>query len=176
MPSTPAPSVRLQTWQDSDLDLLRRLNAPELMVHLGGPESEQKLLDRHQRFLLLEGSGTGRMFTIRWLPEDVAVGSVGYWDRAWNGMDVHEAGWAIDSQFHGRGLAAAGTRAMLEHARAEGRRRFVHAYPKIDHPASNGVCRAAGFTQLGECDFEYPPGNPIRCNDWRYDLEAVVAA
>jgi hypothetical protein len=23
---------------------------------------------------------------------------------------------------------------------------------------------------LEECDFEYPPGNPMRCNDWRLDL------
>lgn len=25
-------------------------------------------------------------------------------------------------------------------------------------------------TLVSACDFEYPPGNPIRCNDWRLDL------
>jgi len=23
------------------------------------------------------------------------------------------------------------------------------------------------------CDFEFPPGNPLRCNDWRLDLRAA---
>jgi RimJ/RimL family protein N-acetyltransferase len=36
--------------------------------------------------------------------------------------------------------------------------------------ASNAICRKLGFELLGEEDFEYPPGNPIRCNDWRLDL------
>jgi hypothetical protein len=40
----------------------------------------------------------------------------------------------------------------------------------VAHGASNGVCRKAGFTLLGEVDFEYPKGTPIRSNDWRLDL------
>ena len=55
-------------------------------------------------------------------------------------------------------------------ARADGRHRYLHAYPKVAHAASNAICRKAGFTLLGEVDFEYPKGVPIRCNDWRYDL------
>jgi hypothetical protein len=27
-------------------------------------------------------------------------------------------------------------------------------------------CLKAGFVRLGEYDFEYPPGNVMRCNDW----------
>jgi hypothetical protein len=27
-----------------------------------------------------------------------------------------------------------------------------------------------GFTFQGEIDFAYPPGNFMRCNDWRLDL------
>jgi hypothetical protein len=26
------------------------------------------------------------------------------------------------------------------------------------------------FTLVGACDFEYPPGHVMRCNDWRFDL------
>ena len=29
---------------------------------------------------------------------------------------------------------------------------------------------ASGFTLVGEMDFEYPPGNPIRCNDWQIEV------
>ncbi|MFF2660488.1 hypothetical protein ACFVUH_24400 [Kitasatospora sp. NPDC058032] len=41
---------------------------------------------------------------------------------------------------------------------------------EVDNPASNAVCRGAGFELLGARDFAYPPGRPMRCNDWRFDL------
>ena len=40
----------------------------------------------------------------------------------------------------------------------------------LDAP-SNAVGRKAGFELRDEVDFEYPLGHPIRCNDWRYDLQ-----
>jgi len=46
----------------------------------------------------------------------------------------------------------------------------MHAFPAADHPASNAVCRKAGFTLCGETGFEYPPGTIMRCNDWRLEL------
>jgi len=30
----------------------------------------------------------------------------------------------------------------------------------------------SGFTLLEECEFEYPKGSLMRCNDWRLDLFA----
>ena len=53
-----------------------------------------------------------------------------------------------------------------------GKHRFVHAFPSVDNAPSNAICRKAGFTLLGERDFEYPPGHPLRSNDWRFDLSA----
>ncbi|KAB1904108.1 GNAT family N-acetyltransferase, partial [Micromonospora sp. AMSO31t] len=60
--------------------------------------------------------------------------------------------------------------ALIAEAAAHGDRRFAHAYPAVDHPASNAVCRKAGFTLLGETEFEYPPGHLMRSNDWRVEL------
>ena len=34
----------------------------------------------------------------------------------------------------------------------------------------DAICRKLGFTLLGPVDFEYPPGHPMRCNDWRLEL------
>jgi RimJ/RimL family protein N-acetyltransferase len=65
---------------------------------------------------------------------------------------------------------------VVGRAAALGTRRHLHAYPSVDHPASNGVCRRAGFTLLGEVAFEYPKGHPITCNDWRVDLTAPGSA
>ncbi|MEU4541390.1 GNAT family N-acetyltransferase [Streptosporangium sp. NPDC023825] len=167
-----APLVRLDPWAETDLDLLRRINAPEMTEHLGGPETEEKLLDRHRRYVDIAGKETGRMFAVVLLPELQRVGSIGYWERVWRDETVYETGWSVLPEFQGRGIAVAAALAVVARARAERRHRYVHAYPSVDHPASNAICRKAGFRFVAECDFEYPPGNAIRCNDWRVDLTA----
>jgi hypothetical protein len=45
--------------------------------------------------------------------------------------------------------------------------RFLLAYPPVENAPSNAICRKLGFTLLGATDYEYPKGNPLRCNDWR---------
>ena len=58
----------------------------------------------------------------------------------------------------------------MEEARAAGEHRYLHAFPSVDHTASNSVCRRAGFTLLGQAEFEYPKGHWLTSNDWRFDL------
>ncbi|MFE5298318.1 GNAT family N-acetyltransferase [Streptomyces sp. NPDC056632] len=164
--------VRLEPWSDEDFALLHAVNAPELMGHLGGPESEEQLVARQRRYVELSAD-TGRpgsMFRIVLLPEETAAGSIGFWETSWDGEPVYETGWTVLPGCQGRGVATAATRAVVERARAEGRFRHLYAYPSTDNGPSNAVCRKAGFTLLGERDFEYPPGNPLRCNAWRLDL------
>jgi RimJ/RimL family protein N-acetyltransferase len=74
------------------------------------------------------------------------------------------------AEFQGRGLAVAGLTLVVEQARTAPRHRTLRAYPDIHNGASNAVCRKAGMTLTGEYDFEYPPGNPIRCHDWYLEL------
>ena len=62
--------------------------------------------------------------------------------------------------------------ALLLDVIREDARRPVHAFPSVDNAASNAVCRKLGFEFLGAFDFEYPPGNPLRCNDWRLELRS----
>jgi RimJ/RimL family protein N-acetyltransferase len=83
---------------------------------------------------------------------------------------VWETGWGILPGFQGRGLAVRAVRAVAGVARDAGRHQYPHAFPKVEHAASNGVCRRAGFILLGQVAFEYPRGNPITSNDWRMDL------
>ncbi|MFF0278310.1 GNAT family N-acetyltransferase [Streptomyces sp. NPDC094447] len=169
----PASSpVRLEPWSEADAGLLRALNAPELTGHLGGPETEEQLVRRHARYVALSAAAaaSGRMYRIVLLPEEAVVGSIGFWVRAGDGAPVYETGWAVLPGFQGRGVATAATRAVAAEARAAGLHRFLHAYPSTENAASNAVCRKAGFELLGERDFEYPPGRPMVCNDWRLDL------
>jgi len=147
-----------------------------MMTYLGGPETEESILARHGRILDNAATGTGRMFLIMIPGEAKPVGSVGYWDKEWRGETVYELGWKVLTAFQGRGLAVAATVTAIGLASAERRHPWAHAYPKVENAASNAVCRKAGFDLLGEVDFEYPKGNPIRCNDWRYDLTAVAGS
>ncbi|WP_406363345.1 GNAT family N-acetyltransferase [Streptomyces sp. NBC_01579] len=172
--SSPAPVVRIVPWSDGDLELLRRANAPELMDHLGGPESEEQLMARHDRYVALseDRTGRGRMYRIA-LTEgdgDAAVGTIGFWERTWRGQEVYETGWAVLPGYQGRGIAATAAVAVAEQARAEHKHPHLHAYPSVDNAASNAVCRKAGFTLLGMCDFEYPPGHVLLTNNWRLEL------
>ncbi|WP_189176249.1 GNAT family N-acetyltransferase [Streptomyces lasiicapitis] len=162
--------VRLVPWSEGDFDLLVRHNAPEMTAHLGGPETHEKLLDRHQRYLGLDDR-QGGMFRIVTHPEGETAGIVGFWETTHQGEDVWEAGWGVLPECQGRGIAAAAVRLAVAEARRTGRHRHLHAYPAADNAPSNGVCRKAGFTLLGEEDMEYPKGHWMRCNDWRLDLE-----
>lgn len=161
--------VHLAPWSADDLALLRQLNAPEVRAHTGGPETDEQVVARHERYLRGPGPRGGHMFTVG-LPDGTKVGSVGYWEREWRGEPVYEMGWAVLPAYQGRGLASAAVRALVAEAAAHGDRRHAHAYPSVDHPASNAVCRKAGFTLLGQTEFEYPPGHLMRSNDWRVEL------
>ena len=163
----------LEPWDERGPAFDRRANTPEMQSYLGGVESEESILSRHKRILDNARSGDGGMFLIM-VPDDPdPVGSVGYWEKEWLGQTVFELGWKVLPGFQGRGLAAGATIAAIGLAAADERHRWAHAYPRTDNAASNAVCRRAGFELLGEVNFEYPKGNPIRCNDWRFDLKAV---
>jgi RimJ/RimL family protein N-acetyltransferase len=154
--------VQLSPWTDTDLELERRFNTPEMKAHLGGPEPDAAIVARHGRHLSLPGDGAGQMFRVT--ADGADAGSVGYWSR---GDDAYEMGWSVLPEFQGRGVASAAVLAALAHARASGRRRYVDAYPAVANLPSNALCGRTGFELLGEEDFEFPKGNPMRCNHWR---------
>ena len=163
--------IRLEPWGEDDLQLLRMtLGDPEMTKHLGGPESEEKLVERQGRIERLAESGTGHMFKIIDGAAGEAVGSVGYWHRDWRGDEIYEIGWMVIPEFQGRGIAADATAQAIEHARAEGGRSRIHAFPSVENVPSNAICRKLGFELAGEIEFEYPPGSVMRCNDWWLDL------
>ena len=87
------PAVRIEPWEAGDLPLMEKLlGDPAMMEHLGGPETHEQLVERQQRYEQIGDPGTGRMFKIVDEASGEAVGSVGYWDREWNGETVYETG------------------------------------------------------------------------------------
>jgi RimJ/RimL family protein N-acetyltransferase len=160
--------VRIVPWGPGDRDLLAQcVGDPAMMVHLGGAESAEKIVERQARYEVPDS----HQFKI--VVDGEGAGWVGYWERD---DAVYEIGWAVIPAFQGRGLASAATRLALEDAAAVGDRRYVLAYPSVDNGASNGLCRKLGFELVGTTEYEYPPGNPMRCNGWRFDLTQVAVA
>jgi RimJ/RimL family protein N-acetyltransferase len=160
-------SIHLEPWGKDDVPLLEQtVGDPAMMEHLGGPESAEKMAERQARY---EQPSSG-MFKIVDDETGEAVGSVGFWERNWQGEEIYETGWFVIPAYQGRGIAAAATKDVIALTRAEGKHRFLHAFPSVENEPSNAICRKLGFTPIGECELEYPPGNRMRCNDWRLDL------
>jgi RimJ/RimL family protein N-acetyltransferase len=161
--------VRLEPWSEQDLPLLEKLlGDADMMQHLGGPETPEQIANRHQRYLHLPESD--RMFSIHLEGESQPVGSIGFWEKHWRDQLVYETGWSILASHQGRGIATLAGRALIPLAQQEHRYRYLHAFPSVENTASNAICQKLGFVLLEACDFEYPPGNFMRCNDWRFDL------
>src|SRR5687767_11885042 len=89
------PELRLEPWDERGLELERRANVPEMKAFLGGPEPDDRVVQRHQRVLDFAAAGTGQMFLIVVPGEPDPVGSVGYWEREWCGETVYELGWKV---------------------------------------------------------------------------------
>ncbi|MEJ3405887.1 GNAT family N-acetyltransferase [Rathayibacter sp. YIM 133350] len=160
------PEVTLAPWSDDDLATLRRSNAPEMMTYLGGPESEEGLVARHERYLRLWKEGTAQMYRIVIADHPEGVGSVGVWNDDHHGNGALETGWAVESAYQGHGIATAAVRTVLRLARDTRGNVEVYAYPRTSNEASNAICRKAGFELIGEESFEYPKDAWSASNIW----------
>jgi RimJ/RimL family protein N-acetyltransferase len=163
--------VILEPWGSGDLPLLERLMGdPRMTEHLGGPETPDQLRERQGRYERLEDGN--HMFKIVDVVSDAGVGSVGFWTKEWRDQQVYEVGWMVVPEFQGRGIAVAATAQAIERAKRDDLHRLMHAFPNVDNAPSNAICRRLGFELLASCDFEFPKGHVMTCNDWRLDLRA----
>lgn len=163
--------VDIRPWSQDDLPLLMRLRGdPDMNEHLGGPEAPEKIRERQERYNRSSQTGENPMFVIVAGPEKVSAGSIGYWEKEWQGRLIWETGWSVLPEFQGQGVATKATSIVIEHIRAERKQRFLHAFPSVDNGPSNAICQKTGFTLQGQVDFEFPPGHWMRCNDWCLDL------
>ena len=165
--------IHLRRWEESDLSLLERLMGdPAMTKHIGGPETPEKIKDRLKKYCLDSATSGIHMFVIVLEPEETAIGSIGFWEKTWQGQPVWESGWRIVPEYQGYGIATMAIMQVIDRARAKNTRRYLHAFPSTDNAPSNAICRKTGFVLQKEVDFEYPPGRFMRSNDWRFDLFA----
>ncbi|WP_344372271.1 GNAT family protein [Agromyces tropicus] len=168
--------VSLRPWSDDDLDLLRRTNAPELTANLGGPESDEQVATRHERYLRGWRDGSSQMYAITTPDHPEGVGAIGFWPRDEGGRALFEAGWTVVAAHQGHGIARAALDLLVAEARAADPARALAAYPRVDNEASNALCRRAGFVLEGVEEFEYPKGTWLASNVWVLPPEADATA
>ena len=166
--------VAIRPYSKGDLPLLERtLGDARMMTHLGGPESAEKLRERHKKFAAMsEDSSAGCVFVITIGSERTLAGTVGYWERDWDGQKAWETGWSVLPEFQGQGIASAATSLIVELLTKLRRHRYLLAFPSVDNHPSNAICRKLSFALLGQTEYEYPRGSGsfMRCNNWRLDL------
>ena len=169
-------AVFLRPYSESDFGLLEKLlGDPKMTMHLGGPESAEKLRERHGKFAAMsKDPSAGCVFVITVGDERTPAGTVGFWEREWKEERVWETGYSMLPEFQGHGIATTATRLVVEKVSGLRKYRYLYAFPSVDNPASNAICRKSGFALLGVVSFEYPPGSFMRCNIWRVDLSETI--
>lgn len=165
--------MELRDISMDDLPLYERvLTDPRMMAHLGGPLPTEGLEEKLRGIVEQVRDGDTWFSVIVADGEERAdAGWVCIWTHDEHGEPINEMGWMVAPEFQGRGLANRAVQAMLDRARSEDRWGVVHAFPGADNAPSNAICRRAGFSLIGEGDFEYA-GRPLRCNRWRIDLSS----
>ncbi|MDW4573569.1 GNAT family N-acetyltransferase [Microbacterium sp. M3] len=160
-------SVTLAPWGPDDLPLLERANTPAMTAHLGGPETAEQLEERHARYLRLAAAGEAAMYRIE--RDGVAVGGIGYWQVQHDGLAAWETGWNVFPEWQGRGIAREALRLVIREVAARGDRTLLVAYPGVDNPPSNALCRAAGFEHRGSGTIDWR-GGELTFNSWVLDM------
>ncbi|WP_378144874.1 GNAT family N-acetyltransferase [Cnuibacter sp. UC19_7] len=166
-------STTIRPWTDADLPLLVGANDPAMTAHLGGPETEQKVRERHAKYLSLVESREAGIFAIEL--DGVAVGCANWWQSEWHGEDVVEMGWFVVPEAQGRGVAVKGVAAVLDDAWRRADRRRVLAFPAVENVPSNRVCAHVGFERISEEDFPYRD-TVLRVAVWSLQLGAPPSA
>jgi len=96
----------LRAWAEDDYWLLQRtVGDPAMTKFLGGPESDEKMRSRHEKYLAMNGSESGQMFVIVAGKDQTPVGTHGFWEKDWQNEIVWEIGWFVLPEFQRRGIA-----------------------------------------------------------------------
>lgn len=167
-------AVSLRPYAESDMWLLERtLGDSSQMVHLNGPESEERIRKRHKLFLTMSTDPRdGCQYTILAGQDKTAVGNVGYWESEWKGEKAWELGWFVLPEHQGRGVATEATRQLIAVLMKRHGPRSAVAFPSVDNLASNAICKKLGFILKENVQSEYPPGSgrQLHVNVWMLAL------
>lgn len=162
--------VTLEPWAPHHLSLLVEANTAAMTRYLGGPESDEEIHRRHERYLRQTASGEIQMFAIQ--ADGEPAGGIGFWPMEHDGEAAYETGWNVLPQWQGQGIAGTALRALIPlaaDAAETSPRKRLFAYPSVENAASNALCRRTGFEALGQLDFPFR-GEVLHTQVWALDL------
>jgi RimJ/RimL family protein N-acetyltransferase len=170
-----ADPIELVPYEARDLELTVALETdPVVMKELGGPTPRADLDVVHDR--RMRSAEFGDLWLTIVLPgaaeEPRRIGQIGVFNSARGGEPVHEAGWSLLPQFHGRGIGSRALAMLIARLRNDGGSELIHAYPSVGNAASNALCEKLGFELAGQASFPYR-GTELRCNHWQLRLRAA---
>lgn len=167
--------VTLEPWAAQHHSLPVDANTAAMTRYLGGPESDEEIHRRHERYVRQTASGDIRMFAIR--ADDEPAGGIGFWPIEHDGEAAFETGWNVLPQWQGRGVAGTALQILVQLAAEEADtspRGRLFAYPSVENTASNALCRRMGFVVLGERDVPFR-GEMLRARVWALDLRSLAS-
>lgn len=138
--------------------------------HLGGPEPDDVLIERHHRYLRLWEQGSARMFVI--VDDGSAVGGIGWWDITWRDAPMYETGWFVVPEAQGRGVAASALASTIDDVTRHGDGRPLAAFPATSNVPSNRLCERAGFQLRGTEVWPFR-GTQLDVNAWILESRAA---
>ncbi|SDS70127.1 GNAT family N-acetyltransferase [Actinoplanes derwentensis] len=160
--------MHLRQYGGADRGLTEALEMDGVVKrNLGGVLTRAEAVEVHRHRLAASARGD-RFWTVI-DDQDEPVGVVGIWSTVWAGGVIDEVGWMLVPAAHGRGLGRRAADLLVERARADDRYTVIHAFPAVDNPASNAICRFLRFSQIGDADLDYA-GRPLRCAHWTLDV------
>ena len=171
-----ADPIELVPYETGDLELTVALETdPVVMRELGGPTPRAELDKVHDRRVRSEEFGDLWLtIVLRGGTEPKRIGQIGVFNSAPAGEPVHEVGWSILPDYHGRGLGSRALAMLIARLRGDGDREWIHAYPSVGNAPSNALCEKLGFELAGQASFPYR-GTELRCNHWRLRLRKPAA-
>ena len=165
-------NVSLRPWASGDLSLLQRGNTVEMTKYLAGPETDEQVHARHEKYLRLWREETARTFAV--LADGERVGAMGWWTTTYDDEEVHEAGWFVVPEAQGHGIARAALALIVDDARTHRTARLLTAFPEQHNIASNALCATAGFTLHGTRVLPFR-GQVLNTNAWVLQLDDLTA-
>lgn len=169
------PTATLVPWAPEHLPLLVEANTPEMTRFMGGPEDDDAVRRRHEKYLRSREEGTAWMFAI--MADGEPAGGIGFWPVVHDGADAFESGWNVVPRWQGRGVGRKALQALIVRARDQSTadRTHLFAYPSIENEPSNALCLSVGFSDRGEREFPFR-GTVLRSRVWALDLSRSVRA
>lgn len=167
--------LRNVTLDDVDAYIRMRCD-PVMMKDLGGPRPREGMDEKVRRDVRMAAEDTEWIKMI--IPDAAAApavaGTVSLWSHDAGGQRISEMGWMVLPAYQGQGYGKRAVLTLLEMARQDGRWGLVHAFPATSNLPSNGICRAVGFTFVGEQSTEFA-GQVLRTNHWIIDPRTDLA-